>query len=469
MTDAPEGTGEQDRSRGGARGGPSAAGPGSAVGDPQELNEGAGAGPGGPEIPPSPWTVPEFRKLLPIGFVVAIGFSLVIPVLPAFARSFGVGLALVGLVQLVFGFNRFSFGIVGGLVVDRFGERFATVTGILIVAASSYASGLAQTFWQLVVARGIGGAGSALFIGGLMNRIIKIIPPRAMGRATGIWRSSFLIGAGIGPLVGGLLRDQLGNRAPFHIYATGLLLAATIAWFAMNEKLERKEAQKRSPLQSLRAARPLFKDIRYSVALLATLVGWWTLSGPAQQIGTIFADEQLGFSGTKIGIAFTLLSAAEIFVVLVIAGPAADRYGRRAVLVPSLVITFLATLALGQVDPVPNLFFPLMVLIGAGVAAGSAAAGGLLADSIPEGGSGTAVGVNQMAGDLGYMLAPSALGAVADARGYGPAYVVAAIPAAVALVFSLRLPKETPAGATAPGPASPHALHPTPEPTEPVA
>lgn len=448
------------------------ASPGSAVGDPPELSGDAPAPGGNDGTPPSPWTVTEFRRLLPIGLVVAIGFSLVIPVLPAFARSFGVGLAVVGLVQFVFGFNRFSFGIIGGLVVDRYGERNATVTGILIVAASSYASGFAQSFWQLVVARGIGGAGSALFIGGLMNRIIKIIPPRAMGRATGIWRSSFLIGAGIGPLVGGLLRDQLGNRAPFHIYATALLAAATIAWFAMSEKLGTKRAsQKRSPLEALRAARPLFKDIRYSVALLATLVGWWTLSGPAQQIGTIFADEQLGFSGTKIGIGFTLLSAAEIFVVLVIAGPAADRYGRRAVLVPSLVITLLATLALGQVEPAPNLFFPLMVLIGAGVAAGSAAAGGLLADSIPEGGSGTAVGVNQMAGDLGYMLAPSALGAVADARGYGPAYIVAAVPAAIALVFSLKLPKERPAakrsskateGAKDP---SPHAA---PEPTEPV-
>ena len=420
-------------------------GPGSAVGDPRELDDVAEGPSGkspqnaGPE-PPSPWTVPEFRRLLPIGMTVAVGFSLVIPVLPAFARSFGVGLALVGLVQLVFGFNRFSFGIVGGLIVDRFGERFATVTGILVVAASSYACGFAQSFWQLVIARGIGGAGSALFIGGLMNRILKIIPPRAMGRATGIWRSSFLIGAGIGPLIGGTLRDQLGNRAPFHIYATGLLLAATIAWFAMRAKLTGKKAEKRSPLEALRAARPLFRDVRYTVALLATLVGWWTLSGPAQQIGTIFAEEQLGFSGTKIGIAFTLLSAAEIFVVLVIAGPAADRYGRRAVLVPSLVVTLAATVALGHVEGMSILFFPLMALIGAGVAAGSAAAGGLLADSIPEGGSGTAVGVNQMAGDLGYMLAPSAIGAVAESWGYGVAYLVGALPAGVALLFSLRLP-----------------------------
>jgi MFS family permease len=80
---------------------------------------------------------PEFRKLLAISITVALGFGMVIPVLPLLAESFQVGLAAIGLVQLVFGLTRFSFGLVGGLVVDRFGERASTMTGLLIVAAYS--------------------------------------------------------------------------------------------------------------------------------------------------------------------------------------------------------------------------------------------------------------------------------------------------------------------------------------------
>jgi MFS family permease len=408
------------------------------------------------ELSPSPLTIREFRNLLPISVTVALGFGMVVPVLPLFARSFGVSLALVGLVQLVFGFTRFSFGLIGGLFVDRYGERAATVTGILIVALSSYASGFAQSFPQLVLARGFGGAGSALFIGGLMNRVLQIVPPQAMGRATGIWRSSFLVGIGVGPLIGGVLRDQLGARAPFHIYATTLLFAAAIAWAAIGSRAE-GVVQKRSPLEALRAARPLLGDVRYVVALLATLVGWWTISGPAQAIGAIFAEEQLDFSGTQIGIAIALLSVGEI-VVLFVAGRAADRYGRRAVLVPSLAITAVATLLLGQTESAPWAFFPVMVAIGGGVAAGGVAAGGLLADAIPKGGSGTAVGVNQMAGDLGYMLAPVAIGLVAEGPGFGAAYSLGALPAALALVVALRLPAA--AGRPTPGLAV--------EPAEPV-
>lgn len=388
----------------------------------------------------SPLRIPAFRALLPISVTVALGFGLVIPVLPAFARSFGVGIALVGLVQLVFGFTRFSFGLIGGLFVDRFGVRATTMTGIVIVATSSFAAGLADSFPQLVIARGFGGAGSAMFIAGLMNHLLRIVPPQAMGRATGIWRSSFLVGIGLGPALGGVLRDQLGLRAPFHIYAVLLLVAASIAWFALSAGDPDAEVQKRSPIEALRAARGLFGDRRYVVALLATLVGWWTISGPAQQIGAIFADEELHLTGTQLGLAITLLSIGEL-ITLFVAGRAADRYGRRRVLVPSLAVAALATAGLGQAASAPWIFFPLMAVIGGAIAAGSVSAGGLLADSIPKGGSGTAVGVNQMAGDLGYMIAPVAVGAVAQTAGYPAAYLVAAIPAALVFFAALSLPR----------------------------
>ena len=336
---------------------------------------------------PSPLRRPEFRNLLGISIAVALGFGMVVPVLPLYAKSFGVGVALIGVVPLVFGAMRFAFGLVGGLVVDMFGARACTIAGLLIVSASSYAAGFAQSFTQLVLARGFGGAGSALFIGGLMNYILRIIEPAAMGRATGAFRSSFLVGIGLGPLFGGLIAARFGLAAPFHIYATGLVGAAVIAWVVMRGATRDVDAEKKSIATSLRAAAPLMRDRRYVIALLATFVGWWTLSGPAQTVGPIFAEEMLGFSEGKIGLAVTMLAVGEILV-LMVAGRAADRYGRRAVLVPSLLVTAVATALLGQVEPLPWTYFVAMVAIGAGVAAGGAATGGLLADAIPKGGSG---------------------------------------------------------------------------------
>lgn len=394
---------------------------------------------------PHPLRRPEFRNLLAISITVAIGFGMVIPVLPRFAKGFGVGLAVVGLVQLVFGLTRFSFGLVGGLVVDRFGERACTMAGLLIVALSSYAAGFSQSFPQLVAARGFGGAGSALFIAGLMNRILRIIEPAAMGRATGAFRSSFLVGIGLGPLIGGYAAKAFGITAPFHIYATGLLVATAIAWVVMGGEGNARVAERKSPFDALRAARPLFSDRRYMTALLATFVGWWAISGPAQTVGPVFAEDRLGLSDDQIGLAVSMLAIGEILVLL-IAGRAADRYGRRAVLVPSLALTAAATALLGLLGPTSTwAYFPLMMAIGAGIAAGGTAAGGLLADAIPRGGSGAAVGVNQMAGDLGYLISPTAIGFVAERQGFGLAYLAGAIPAAAVLIPALRLGRRAPA------------------------
>jgi DHA1 family multidrug resistance protein-like MFS transporter len=405
------------------------------------------------ELPPSPLRRPEFRNLLAISITVAIGFGMVIPVLPLFAESFGVGLAAIGLIQFVFGLTRFSFGLVGGLVVDRFGERACTIAGLLIVSLSSYAAGFSSSFVELVLARGFGGAGSALFIGGLNNRILRIIEPEAMGRASGAFRASFLVGIGIGPALGGFVASRFDSfAAPLHLYATGLLVASVIAWFVMREHREvvRPETR-RSPLDALRTARPLFSDVRYVVALLATLVGWWTISGPAQIVGPVFARKKLGLSADQIGLAVTMLAVGEILILLV-AGRAADRFGRRAVLVPSLAVTALATGFMGQIEGLPALYFPLMVAIGASIAAGGTAAGGLLADAIPRGGSGAAVGVNQMAGDLGFLTAPTLIGYISEHAGFGPGYLVGALPAAAVLVAAMRLPAGRPVSRPEPVP-----------------
>ena len=388
---------------------------------------------------------------------------MVIPVFPSYARSFGVSFAAIGLVQLVFGLTRFSFGLVGGIVVDRFGARASTMAGLLIVSLSSYAAGFADSFPQFVLARGFGGAGSALFIGGLMNRVLRIIEPSAMGRATGVSRSGFLVGISVGPVLGGFVAKQFGLSAPFHFYATGLLVSTVIAFVVMREEKvvvqEIPGAARKRPLDSLRAARPLFSDRRYMTALFATLVGWWTVSGPAQVVGPLFADLELDLSPQKIGLAVSMLAVGEIFVLL-FAGKASDRYGRRAVLLPSLVITALATVAMGQIAGAPFLYFPLMILIGAGIAAGSTAAGGLLADALPKGGSGAAVGVNQMAGDLGYLVAPVATLWIAEHFSFELAYLFGAIPALACILAAARLPRE----------ARPEVDHPeTPEPSTAVA
>ena len=65
----------------------------------------------------------EVSVLVGASFFVAVGFGIVVPAIPMFARSFGVSHAAVGLIVSAFAVTRFSSGLISGRLVDIFGER----------------------------------------------------------------------------------------------------------------------------------------------------------------------------------------------------------------------------------------------------------------------------------------------------------------------------------------------------------
>jgi hypothetical protein len=113
----------------------------------------------------------EARHLLPrevyvlglVAFCVAVGFGVLVPVLPVFARSFGVGNAQVGAVISAFALMRLISSPFCGWLIKILSERIIMATGIFIVAISSGLAGLSGSYLQLLVLRGVGGIGSAMF------------------------------------------------------------------------------------------------------------------------------------------------------------------------------------------------------------------------------------------------------------------------------------------------------------------
>ena len=105
----------------------------------------------------------EVRVLVAVAFFVALGFGIVAPALPVFARDFGVGKASAAAVISAFAIMRIAFAFPAGRLLDRFGERIVMATGIGIVAVSSMLAGSAQSYTELITLRGIGGVGSAMF------------------------------------------------------------------------------------------------------------------------------------------------------------------------------------------------------------------------------------------------------------------------------------------------------------------
>ena len=139
-----------------------------------------------PKLPREAWV------LIAANAVAALGYGVVSPVLPAFARTFGVSIGAATFSITIFSVMRLFSAPPSGLLVQRLGERSVYVAGLLIVAVSTGVCAFSQTYWQLLVFRSIGGFGSAMFFISSLGLMIRITPTDARGRVAGLFSPRFL-------------------------------------------------------------------------------------------------------------------------------------------------------------------------------------------------------------------------------------------------------------------------------------
>jgi len=147
----------------------------------------------------------EVGVLVFASFFVAVGFGIIAPTIPLFARSFEVSNAQVGAIVSAFAFARFASGLISGKMVDHFGERLIYSVGIGFVALTSFAAGMAQSYEQLLIFRAVGGLGSSMFSVAAGSILVRAVDDDHRARALSLYNGSFLIGMMAGPVLGGAL------------------------------------------------------------------------------------------------------------------------------------------------------------------------------------------------------------------------------------------------------------------------
>ena len=162
-----------------------------------------------PTVTEKPRIPREIWVLIAAAFVIAIGFGLITPVLPSFARSFDVGVTASSIIVSAFAFFRLIFAPAGGRLIAKFGERPIYITGLLIVAISTGATAFAQSYWQVLLFRSLGGIGSTMFTVSAVALIVRLAPPTIRGRVSSAYGSAFLLGGIGGPVLGGLFAEHL--------------------------------------------------------------------------------------------------------------------------------------------------------------------------------------------------------------------------------------------------------------------
>src|SRR6185437_7866999 len=110
-----------------------------------------------------------------------------------------------------------SLLLLGGSLGDRYGRALIYVSGVVLFAAASAWCGLAPSISQLIIARGVQGAGAALLVPGSLALISASFEENQRGKAIGTWSGFTSMTAALGPVLGGWVVEHGSWRWVFFI------------------------------------------------------------------------------------------------------------------------------------------------------------------------------------------------------------------------------------------------------------
>jgi len=383
-------------------------------------------------------------------FVALIGFSIVMPFLPFYVQDMGVtdeaqvkfwsGLLLSS--QAV---TMALFAPIWGSVADRYGRKLMLERAMFGATVIMTLMGFARTPQQLLLLRALQGCLTGT-VPAATTLIASVTPKERTGFALGWLQMGVFAGISVGPLLGGLVADNMGYRASFLLTGACLFLGGMGVLLFVHEEFERPQPQAGAPRSHWWDGLVLALRSRDVLAVLG--VRLMTRSGAriTSPVLPLFVAALLPAESRVATIAglTTGVSAAASSVGAVLLGQAGDRVGYRRVLLASSASAALFYALQAQVGNVAQLIF-LQVCVGVALAGTISSLTALLATLAPQGQQGAVYGADTSVVAGANALAPLLGAAFAVAWGNRATFSLSAgVFVLAALVIAWLFPKPQP-------------------------
>jgi DHA1 family multidrug resistance protein-like MFS transporter len=345
------------------------------------------------------------------GFVI-LGISIISPVLPQYALSFSIPVALVGWAVSAFALARLVMDIPAGFLADRFGRKRNMIVGLVLIILSSIAAGTANDYAWLIFARIVEGIGSALYITSATTWVAQVTAGESRGRYMSLYTGLIFAGTSFGPTIGGYTAAHFGLNAPFFAYAifafVGLMATLRLKEPASSPQAARSKMRVTDVLSVLSSGP--FMLVNCSVLAL-----FFLRAGVRSTLIPLYASLNLGLSEERIGVLLTV-AAIVTSVCSFPSGWLSDKVGRKRPIMACLFLSGIAVLLIPLQQSLAGLT-GIMVFYGLATGLqGSIAA--WPADVAPKGRLGTSMGVYRVMGDIGMVLGPITATYIADYTGH---------------------------------------------------
>jgi predicted MFS family arabinose efflux permease len=299
------------------------------------------------------------RILFLTGAIVLVDtlfFAALTPLLPHYAHRLHLGKAGAGLLAAAYPLGALVGAIPSGIAAARFGVKRTVLVGLTFVALTTALFGVGDAAWQLDLARFCQGLASAFSWTGALSWLVSASPPGRRGALIGQAFAAAVVGALLGPVLGGIA-SYAGTGWTFGAVAIASLGLAV--WAAATPAARPAEPQPLSALLDALRDRRMLVPVWF-VVMAAMLFGTLGVLAPLRL-------SALGFGALGIGAVWVITGLLES-VNNIGVGRVADRYGALVPIRVALVATVVATVIL----PWPGNRFVLAVVIGfAGIAFGT--------------------------------------------------------------------------------------------------
>jgi multidrug resistance protein len=379
--------------------------------------------------------------ILLVVFVDLIGFGMIIPILPLYAKSFQAAEWQIGLLLGCYSFMQFLASPVLGYISDRVGRKPVLLVSLIGSAIGYAVMASAGSLTMLFVARIIAGICGAS-VGTAAAYIADITPPENRSRRMGLIGAAFGVGFVLGPAIGGIL-SQFWTKGPFW-FGAGLALLNAIAVLLIlpepEKHVKRSEAQIPAGTdvvdQTGSGGIPILV-VTYFVAIAGFAI--------VTMIYPQVLDRRFSLTPAQISMVFVFLGLVGAFIQGGAIGRMAKRFGDYKLAAAGLILMAISMVVMPFAHNIPLfLVFTFGLAVGNSLAQPTlmAMASRLAATTA----QGRVIGTVQSAGSLGRVVGPSAGGFMLGWDRLGPnlaygntPFLIGGIVMGIAFLISLML------------------------------
>ena len=374
-------------------------------------------------------------------FIDLLGFGIIIPILPTYARSLQASSLEIGFLAASYSLMNFLFAPFWGSLSDKFGRKPIILISVAITGLAYVVFAYSDVLCLLFVSRIIAGIGSAN-ISAAQAYIADVTAPEDRAKNFGIIGAAFGLGLILGPPLGGFVKTIYGIEYIGWLIVLLCTLNLILAFFLLTESIKEKNKSTRielNPIKDIRLA--LRKDTIREIMLLS--FGFIVAFMMIQTTLALLWSEQAGFDDKQNGYAFSFMGFVTVLVQGFFVGKLNKKFGEQKLLLYGSLLLLVS----GIMFPIfasKLLFIPfeLFAILLAGLASAcfTPALNAMISQAVSMQEQGKVLGINQSFGAIARTIGPVLGGFFYDYHYFLP-YWAAALFMIVVCYWAAYIPK----------------------------